>query len=664
MSNVIQLQYGNNPISPSRVLNLSGGTDGIWLRPSGMAAAPGKEMLQWVTEPGGAEEGQKGKTTGRANAEYDITYTLQGSNPAHLMRLQSAVNRFKQDVTLRNSEGKTQAVWLRYRLDDGLGSKDEPLIGQWSSFSQIKHIEIPGWPRTFHSKGSLGAGIVESVVATLILEPLSRGIQCTAGLAVNRDSGAPGVEAVDTGVKLTDDDAAVTFALTTELSGAFTLAIWLEPQWASSEAGDVEILSYIYDGDNYVTVTWNGTTKAFDLDGEVGGVAFSDAGSARTFAAASHIHLALVNNTTTIALYVNGVLDAEDSAGALPASGTLSIGPAAPGDGSASGAIYDGLKAWDSAWAASDIVLLYGCEHAIKDAGGRVVSFPFVFTNGGTAAIDNGNDSTHAAWFGLSGVPGDQEASIEWRFALPSSGASDTYWLSRLAVDAMVADPAALLYVDLQGEVEASCSSGQYEKLTLGAPGDADVDGSLSGSEDQVGRAELVARMQVLKAATVTPFYSLSAGYRVIGNGRSLAVDTSGFRLRWFGDFWIRWPSGTPTTVTLGLNGESSESGDILAVDVLHLLPYPLCRATYFGSMSIAAGDVLVISGHEAWVEDSGGQPKYHLLHEGDAVGAAPGRVNYLFFVQAEEGGLWDIDLSATVSVKVTPRYLLPGGSV
>jgi hypothetical protein len=118
-------------------------------------------------------------------------------------------------------------------------------------------------------------------------------------------------------------------------------------------------------------------------------------------------------------------------------------------------------------------------------------------------------------------------------------------------------------------------------------------------------------------------------------------------------------------------NGGSGASYDVFGkyavLDFLQLLPFPSCRVECeAAAISIAAGDTLVIDGHEAWMEDADASDAqlYWFEHVGDDVTVEPGHYNYVFILQGEEGETYQVGITATVAAYLTPRWTLPGGAV
>jgi len=653
MSNqVLKLLQGDDPTAPTATLDLC--ASGIFLELEGFAPAPGGLQVVWSGESGRVD-GQERNDSRRDNARFSLTYMLKGSSAGHVAWLQSQINKFCREAGLYEEKAEGAPVWIEYRRGSTLSGIPAPDWGQFSHYMRVLSLE-PKWPRTLHSP-RIWSHVVAGVVADVVAAPLERGAEQTAGVA------SGDVSDTAYGTRLGDNDAKITWTLASQMAAQYTCGGWITPPWAhDSQAADVKIMSYTVDGDNFVIVWWDYDNYKFKVTGELANVAFSGSGAARTFAANTSYHLALVQGATTLVLYVNGAADVTITVAAgLGAAGSFVLGAVSANEGGTTGMAYDAWRIWDSALTATQVDAIYDDEAPIKAlATAPVCRVPYWLTAAGTGALTNADDGTYTNWGILAGIPGDDEAEIEWRITPPTSGPALGYWLARKALSAKLSNPTSAFYVELQGTADAASSNGQYETSTLAAAGSNDESGALAEMPAQRGRVEYVARLQALAALTATAFYQFAAGYRIDGKAKDLAVDAAGLRLRDLGDLWINWPDATPAALTAGVNLAYDGTGNIAYIDLVQLLPYPLCRAVAVSAtLSLSAGDVLIIKAGQAWIESSAGALKYSFTFRGDRVGAEPGKYNYVWLIQAAEGAVWDITLAATIAPIVTPRWSL-----
>jgi len=188
---------GSDKRYPSKTLNLDNGS-GIALNVEGsdLATAP-KNILYGGLQTG--RDGQSRKNTTRDNAQFTITYHLQGGQgPARLVQLHRDLSQLDLDVREYEENGIGEPVWLAFRASDGL-DLPEPVFGQFSLFVRILHINVTGWAANITNPnvraGSWGTA------ATLTVAPYAEGLEQACGLA----SGAVKVDP-DYGLIVLDGD--------------------------------------------------------------------------------------------------------------------------------------------------------------------------------------------------------------------------------------------------------------------------------------------------------------------------------------------------------------------------------------------------------------------------------------------------------------------------
>jgi hypothetical protein len=329
---------------------------------------------------------------------------------------------------------------------------------------------------------------------------------------------------------------------------------------------------------------------------------------------------------------------------------------------------------WRQALSATQVDTLYDAELPVKQQYGNVGLPPFVWTKDGDNVLDavDGIVSTAAKdnWAVVGGVAGDVDAMAEWRID-PVTAPSRVFWLGRKATRRAFT-PDATLWLEYSGTADVGNSSGDaYEQLVTDGTGSdiEDFDKALDEREQVRGRFQVLGRLYVSGASIdVQPYFKLGSSERVLGDTIRFTAHAT-VRFRDFGELWINWgQAATPPSMTAGLLcAETAAAATTLRLDFVQLLPYPCCRVECeAGSISLAAGDTLVIDGVEAYVEDAsdGDSQLYRFEHTGEVVDLEPGQYNYIFLVQGEEQVAYPIADTATLAVYVTPRWLLPGGLV
>jgi hypothetical protein len=159
----------------------------------------------------------------------------------------------------------------------------------------------------------------------------------------------------------------------------------------------------------------------------------------------------------------------------------------------------------------------------------------------------------------------------------------------------------------------------------------------------------------------------LGASDNVLGDEVAVATNAA-FLFRDFGDMIIDWARDSePPTISAGLiiDRDSTATVDL---DFVQMMPFPNCRIECENvSFSIAAGDTVIVKMDTAWCEDAsdGDSQLYRFEWRGEPVTLVPNKYNYLFLLQGEEGVAYDVtDAVTNFKVYITPRWLLPGGTI
>ncbi|MFQ5435732.1 MAG: hypothetical protein ACE5FD_12720, partial [Anaerolineae bacterium] len=292
----------------------------------------------------------------------------------------------------------------------------------------------------------------------------------------------------------------------------------------------------------------------------------------------------------------------------------------------------------------------------------------FFWTDDGDNVLDNVDDSTYQNWGVMGGINGDVPPEVEWRIAPPTSTPATAYYLGRKAIEpGETLDPADMFYIEYQGTADANASAGQVESQTGTS---LDFTSTIAGTNNikqLYGRALYLARVTTDAAtasATITPLYALDAtNIEIVGDGVSVTLDATKLALAELGEMYLNWPFDTPDSITCGVR-VTFASSDVARLDFLLMLPSPNCRLSVVGgAFAAASGDEIVLRNRDAY-SMNGDTYKYRFEHRGDVIDFVPGKLNYVWLVQGADGADLDKTDQATVSIFVTPRYLLPGGPI
>ena len=469
-----------------------------------------------------------------------------------------------------------------------------------------------------------------------------------------------------------------------ELSGHLTLSGWATVWWDDDsidspfDPGIVRITDS--SGDNEIAIFYDVSLMLWTLRTEVATVAATDTSATPTVAALNDYHFAIVQDTTTTKLYINGTEVCSISQTPFLPSGTLTIqlGVGPDGGADAGGVSLDGWRGWQQALSATEVQAIYDAESGIKSNGGIVGMPPFLWTPDGDNGFDNVDGIISTAdkdnWLIISGIPGDYEAITEYQLTLPTSSTSRVVWLGRRASQEMYdPDDTNAHWLDFSGTADVGNSSGDaYESDTSAGTGTDThtFDATVSKPEHLKGPMRFVGRFKVTGAAAdVQPYFQLGGSELVKGEAVNIATNAN-FLFRDFGELFISWPQlDIPTTFKAGLFcTETAASATTWQLDFLQLLPEHHARveAKETGALTVAAADLLVIDGLEAYILDASDSwnELYKFDVRGKPVTLRPNAYNYLFVLMAEEGQQYQVSQSGTLAVFVTPRWELPGGRV
>lgn len=663
---VLRLIYGNDRRNPIRTLDLAQTAPGaIRLMAGGFAPGAGERTQLWSGESI-RFDGQDLLAESRKNSELSITYTLKtgaaGSgvgSQAALSYFQRKVSRFFTEAKQHQVAGQSHTVWLEYRWSDGLNDLPSPTFGQLSGYYEVLSATAPRWPDSLHNDmQDLTQGLIAGVVMEITGSPAPLGLKQRAAIA---------------GGSISLDDKGVLIAsgassrlhwsayADSGLTGEFHITGWitLNATWGS---GNKDVFDYYVSASNRIRIIYDAGNTRWTITKIVGGVTFTTNSSSDAVVNGDDIHLQLVQDATTLYLYVDGLLAASVAATAtMTDDGLIALG--CPGTGTIDGVdvILDGWRIMPAAITSTQALALYEAELPIKQDGGQVGPPPYWWTRDGDGQVDNADDTSRDNWGIIGGVGGDIEALTEIRI-LPTVDEARTFWLGIKTLDETFTTT-SYVWREIGSIADGTASGGSYSEATTFAAETTNfyILNNLDTAK-LFSRYRFLARFRTSAAATVNPGWSGTTSVPI--NSLAVAVSNTSFQLVDFGDVFIlgeRDEDDSFFRLQFQING----TGITWALDFIHLLSDPYAEISYAGVTLIAFPLALIVDDGRSYVYNLSATSVVNpMSYKGKPLRVAPNKYNYLFMLMVKPDGDINVARVADVSVYVTPRYLLPGGMV
>lgn len=671
---VLKLLYGNDKRNPVRELDLAQLAPGsIHLMAGGFAPGAGERNELWSGESI-RFSGQKKLAESRKNSQLAVTCVLKtGGSQAALSYFQRKIARFFDEAKQHQLLGQNHTVWLEYRWSDGMPDLATPTFGQLSNYYEVYSATAPKWPDSLHDDlQSLTQGQIADVLLNITGSPTPEGLRQPVAVA----GGTVTLE--DKGVLIASGASSRLHWITysnSGLTGNFTVTGWitLNATWGS---GTKYVFDYYVSASNRISIAYNATANYWTITKIVSGSTFTANSSSDAVANGDDVHLILVQESTTLRLYVNGVQAASVIAtNTMTDGGWIGLGCpiTTPYDGV--DVILDGWRIMPDDITSTYALALYESELPIKQDGGQVGPPPYFWTSGGDGAFDNVDDASRDNWGIIGGIGGDLEAAVEYQFTVPTVTPSRLYWVGRKAADELLASN--ILWYDFSGTADAGSSGGAYQEVNTNF---ARAYGATLASGIDQTRGRYLALTRFISTigsfdCNLRPFYHYAGDTSRVYGKTTYVNTTLNFCLYELGDLILDWFGGSiePPSLTVGLlaTPTGSATGTTTRLDFLALLPWPYGRAEITElAPSLVSGDRLVIEGQRAYILTATGGYKYICEYQGAEVTALPHKYNYIHFAQAEYTAVgegeqtYSITKTATLAAFVTPRYLLPGGMV
>lgn len=671
---VLRLIYGNDKRNPVRTLDLAETAEGhIFLQSGGFAPESGEILELWS----GASirfEGQKKLAESRDNSKLTVVYDLANGSQAGLSALQRAINRFFLEAKTYQTQFKqNQSVWLEYRWSDSLATLPRPTFGQLSYYYEIYAAKAPKWPGELHN-GMLLTGNVIGASLEVTGAPAPEGLEQKAGRAGGT------ITLHDKGILIASGASSRLHwpsYTSSGLTGEFAVTGWfgLNTTWSS---GTKDIFDYYVNASNRIRIQYDADNSRFVITKIVGGTTFTANSSTFAIASGNDVHVQLVQDATTLRLYVNGSQIASVTATATMTDGGL-IALGCPATGTIDGVdvILDGWRILPDDLTSTQAGQLYTAELPVKQRNLQVGPPPYFWTKDADNVLDNVDDASRDNYGIIGGVGGDIEAKTRIAVTWSTTYARDI-WIGLKAQDAAFA-PSDYLWSEfsnLTNQVDANFSGGSYRSGTLTTQNQG-----LTAAKTGLTSTLLFDRYRVLTRLYANTGISAEMRWRFgansnngraayhIGKKVAINIDLGPWQLIDLGDVQIEAQrSAAPTGY--GINIDLELTGDIDDViewsgggDFVFLLPHPYAKIIDAGNSWSASPYPYSLSIEDglAYATDTGADFSY----VGEPIRPIPQRYNYLFLMQVEtSNNEFQSGETATLDIYVTPRYALPGGMV
>lgn len=608
-----------------------------------------------------------------------LTYPERGA--AHLYNQNSAVRNFTQTMTLSATTHVLSFVAKKPDLS-AVTSSDVVVWGAGSArtttFISLGDNKYLCYAAFTASAGSSTYGVEVKGRRDVIVSDFNLHANNTSFTSYPVAFGAghiPGCTWSGTAHDSTSTRSATTYkrVLADELSGEFVMMFWAVPLWGATDiSGNATLMTYVIASDNF-GLSFLDAGNVWSFTGSVGGTSPSISSGAQTHTYGTPVHFAIHQDISAAnyKLYINGALAGTSSAIApiINGGGTLYLGNSNGGTQPFNGWI-DGLRVFKYGLSATQIAAFYTAELAVKTAATKALGgFPYLWTKDGDGVLDAVDDTGRDNFCIIGGISGDVEGLTEWRIQPPTSTPPRCFWLGRKAVSSGF--EAALLWLEHQGVADAGTSGGEY--FTATSSGNMTLIDTITTAdmENFRGRYRYIGHFYVTtNNVTVKPAFHWNAASETSATfGDTVTVATNALMLlRDFGELNIFYNDNRlkPTSIVVYLSVTPVTGTSTIRLDFIQLLPYPNARIQATdASISISAGDLLIISGTEAYIHRSSDNAfRYDCEYRGDPVDVLPNKYNYIFFLPGEEGTAYDIADTGTFTVYVTPRWLLPGGAI
>lgn len=648
---VLRLIYGNNKRNPLRTLDLAESAEGhIFLQSGGFAPESGELNELWS----GASirfDGQKKLAESRDNSRLSIVYDLASGSQAGLSHLQRKINRFFLEAKIYHTQHRqNERVWLEYRWSDSLARLPRPTFGQLSYYYEIYTAKAPKWPAELHNNMLL-TGNVLGVTLEVTGSPAPEGVPQQAGRAGGT------ITLHDKGILIASGASSQLHwpgYTPSGLTGEFTVTGWftLNAAWSS---GTKDIFDYYVNASNRIRLQYDVGNSRFVITKIVGGTTFTANSSVFAIASGDDVHVQLVQDATTLRLYVNGTQIASVTATAtMTDGGLIALGCPAAGTIDGVDVILDGWRILPDDLTSSQAAQVYAAELPVKQDGGQVGPPPYLWTKDNDNTVDNYNDLTRDNWAIIGGVGGDIEAEIEIRVTPTTITAQQrndkTFWMGVISsYTKSVPD-----YLISYGGGYSSYSGPNY----FGSTGINASDGLMRG------RYRVLAYVRTNGNATLRPYYYFNSSFTAYNFGKETKPSASAsLSVLDLGTLVISTSGDTQPNV-LGWGIEARGASYSIAITAIWLIPEDVKVSQAENGFSNLVYPLIIPNGGVAYVQNNSNYGYEYIFTKTGELRVKPWRYNYLFLSMQHEAGAIDFNDSFLLDAYITPRFILPGGMV
>lgn len=322
---------------------------------------------------------------------------------------------------------------------------------------------------------------------------------------------------------------------------------------------------------------------------------------------------------------------------------------------------FMGIDIFPRALSTTEVANDYANIAPLAADGRRVSAIPWLWTKDGDNVVDNCDDSTRDNWCVVGGIAGSVEALTEIKAALDSTPGGYFFVLSKCGYNHFMVPIDAKVYADQGGVADANSSGGAYSTNYDLSAADANISSpAFSTYREWKGSVHFFARLFKSAGAgtTVNLVPVISHGYAsMFGNEKTVSVDGT-MRMYYLGHIpigevqinlydYVRqriYPKilGKQATVTLN-------------VDFSMFIPN--ASVIYVPTAITASNSLLIVDG--VVTEIASDYLYGYRSAFGDKIELSPSEFNFLFVISAAMGGAHTITHTATLSVRITPRWAL-----
>lgn len=421
------------------------------------------------------------------------------------------------------------------------------------------------------------------------------------------------------------------------------------------------------------------TTTANVRIGQTGQVVFTDGtnsavGTATAITAGTILIIHATMSSAGLKLYRNGVADGAGNATFAPLNAPtyLFVGSYSNSSAQVNAALL-GYGTYDRAMSATEVANDYAnlTQRASGgDGSGRRVDWAgYFWTKDGDNILDQVDDSTHANWGVVAGIPGTLPARTMWHLSA-SAATSKAFWLMQ-HLDRLndFRKPADRWWLEASGTVDANASGGEYHSITapVSAPRWALYDYILNDEYIQ-GDFHFFLRAKRSAAASIdVGFYLESGNLPIYDEDKTISLGTA-YQWNYIGKLSYEKvrtliKETTSTFMIAAMNFQDDNASGSTHVDCglvvngkIAMISATAVDVPGGDGSSISDDSEVYVIGHQGTFHDG----TYAVHVNGSEIDLEPERLNTIFTSLANDGGAHVLSDTITVSgIRITPRWAM-----